>query len=49
MCKKGTIKPIIEKDDEGNTVVYTVVCQECLTEIPVSPMTLEEYRRIVIA
>lgn len=46
-CNHENIKPIIERDDNENLVVFAVVCLDCLSEFPVSPMTLSEYNRSV--
>ncbi len=43
MCTHENLKPIIEYDENGQKMVYAVVCIDCLQETPISPMTLEEY------
>lgn len=47
MCEHKNIKPIIEKDEKGEKVVYSTVCQDCFREFVISPMTYSEYLRVI--
>lgn len=46
MCEKHDYRPIIEVDDDGELVVYAIVCHNCFYETVVIPMTLDEYNQL---
>ena len=43
MCEHRSIVPIVEKNEKCERVVYSIACQDCFREFPVSPMALSEY------
>lgn len=43
MCEHENIIPIIETNDKGQKVVYSMACPDCFREFVVSPMNFNEY------
>lgn len=43
MCDHKNIKPIVELDDNGQKVVFSTVCINCLKEFVISPMLYSNY------